>query len=80
MRELAEGARFSRFSGGPKRACSRKFNFSKFKKTERAAELLIVIFENSSPKGSFRSNKMKAEISYLSWKMGHSRGLQTVSK
>ena len=45
---------FPVFPGGPNQACSRKFNFSNFKKNERAVELLIVIFENSSPKGKFR--------------------------
>ena len=52
--ELGIDGRFSRFSGGRKRACSRKFNISNFQKNERAAELLVVIFENSSPKGTFR--------------------------
>ena len=33
-----------------------------FRKKERAEELLIVFFENSSPKGTFRRNKMKSEI------------------
>ena len=52
--EPTKDARFFHFSGGPKRARSRKFNFSNFQKNKRALELLIVIFENSSPKGTFR--------------------------
>ena len=52
--EAAKDARFSRFSGGLNQACSRKFNFSNFQKNKKAVELLIVIFENSSPKGTFR--------------------------
>ena len=40
--EFAKDARFSRFFPGDEA------------KNERAAELFIVIFENSSPKGTFR--------------------------
>ena len=52
--ELGKDAWFSHFPWGMRWACSRKFNFSNFSKNERAAELLIVFFENSSPKGTFR--------------------------
>ena len=73
--EPVKDARFSRFSWGLNRAWSRKINFSNFSKNERAVELLIVIFENSSPKGTFRWNKMKSEISCLSWDFWYLRSV-----
>jgi len=55
------------FPGGRTRASSRILNFSNFWKNQKADRLLIMIFENSLPKGYFWSNKMKYEISLLSW-------------
>ena len=48
---------------GPPR---RNLNFWIFRKKQSAMELLISIFENSSAKGSFRSNKISYEILQLS--------------
>ena len=41
-------------------------NFWILRKNQGAMELFISIFENSSPKGSFRSNKINYEILQLS--------------
>ena len=39
--------------GGRKQASSRILNFSNFWKNQKADELLIMIFENSLPRGIF---------------------------
>ena len=41
-------------------------NFSNFCQNKNSLELLNIIFENSSPKGSFGANKKKFEFSLLS--------------
>ena len=51
--ELAKNARFSLVYGGRKRALSRILNFCNFWKNQKADELLIMIFENSLPRGIF---------------------------
>jgi len=51
--ELAKNAQFSLVCGGRKRASSRILNFSNFWKNQEADGLLIMIFENSLPKGFF---------------------------
>jgi len=42
---------FPLFPGGRKQASSRILNFSNFWKNQKADELLIMIFENSLPRG-----------------------------
>ena len=46
---------------------SRISNFPRFHKNVNSLELWKYISENSSPKGSFWSNKRKSEFSFLSW-------------
>ena len=53
-------------SGGARGPPWRNLNFWIFRKKQRAVELFISIFENSSPKGSFRQNKINYEILQLS--------------
>ena len=46
---------------------SRISNFPRFHKNVNSLELWKYVSENSSPKGSFWSNKRKSEFSFLSW-------------
>ena len=64
--QQAENARFLEVFRGGQSGRLPDFNFSFFYKNEKAMELFNTIFENSSPKGSFRLNKIKFEILVLS--------------
>ena len=63
--EVAKLQNFSLFSQGSG-AASTQFELLVFPEKQSAMELFISIFENSSPKGSFRSNKINYEILQLS--------------
>ena len=64
--ELAKLQNFSLFFRGVVEPPRRNLNFWIFRKKQSAMEVLISIFENTSAKGSFRSNKINYEISQLS--------------
>ena len=65
---------FSLFFGGGRGPPGRSLNFWIFRKKQSAMELFHFIFQNSSPKGSFRWSKINYEILQLS---AHSRYLQS---
>ena len=72
--ELAKLQNFSLFFPGGRGPPWRNLNFWIFRKKQSAMDLFISIFENSSPKGSFRYNKINYEILQLS---AESRYLQS---
>ena len=53
MYKCGKDGRFLLFSRGPERVSGRILNFSNYLTSEKAVELLNVIFESSSPKGYF---------------------------
>ena len=63
---LSEVAEFVIVFPGGRGPPRRNLNFQIFRKKQSAMELFISIFENSSPKGSFRQNKINYEILQLS--------------
>ena len=54
IHEHVENAQFILVSNGRRQASDGIFNFSRFLQNKKSAELLNVIFETSSNKGSFR--------------------------
>ena len=64
--EVVKVAGFVIVSQGGQRPSARVLNFFIFRKNESAVELFNMIFENTSPKGSFWQNKIDCDILQLS--------------